>query len=820
MVSCCVRVQRRPAMNNRKFPAPYLLAILVLTVLASGQNFFYDQSEEYRQETGESEYCEPEEQQKQNIAEQQFDAIMSNQARSSRHREAARDYETGSGTAAASAAQIEMPLQEYKQLRDRLGTMQDEAARGHAPAVVLGSSSYSGKAVHGALELNLQLHATLGQPDKWKTVPIVGDNVVLVKAAVHGKPIPVSRGNGYHVWVTQQAGEVTADARILVPSSGLRGSIEYDFMVARTPLTSFTCRFPVEGLEPQLTAAVQSESRKIQSGTEFTATLRPTARIHLVGFRDMGEKDQRPAKVYAETMNLLSVNEDALELFAVIRYTILYSGTNRFNVLLPENMTVVSADGHGAFRFELEKNDSGMLLKGETAFPIRNSYEISLRLKRELNKQGEKFVAPLPRCREVERESGWLGVEVPGKLRLDEGKTAYAQPIDMRQLPAEILHSSVAPILRAYRYHSEPARIILDVVRLPEMEPAHGSIDKIIADTKITANGDAVTDVRITLRNRLRHTLALKLPKSSEAISALLDGQPLNLNEDQEGQILLPLKRSEGGEQLRPFTVSVVIRMTMRRMGFLGFPMLMLPTMDLPVSSLQWNIYVPGINTYSRIYGDIQPQAYIGAVEWQRPPQMFQQYGIAQYDAAEAPVVGDYSGSGAGAMPVQFKVPKSGVKLTYARYWIESRQDLEVRFGFVRTWLLIPIRLVLVLFIGAGLFLFCMRGRIYTTKPVRWVGMGIGALAAGFSLWLVGWGLAISGICLGIAAIGTYQKWHLPVVAWGRQLIRQYSKRERIKLKISVKGLLLSAVYLVVVMILAWQIMAMVWLLATKALPG
>ena len=171
-------------------------------------------------------------------------------------------------------------------------------------------------------------------------------------------------------------------------------------------------------------------------------------------------------------------------------------------------------------------------------------------------------------------------------------------------------------------------------------------------------------------------------------------------------------------------------------------------------------------------------------------------------------------------MPVQFKVPKSGVKLTYARYWIEGGQNLEVRFGFIRTWLLIPIRLVLVLLLGAGLFLFCLHDRMYLKKTVRWLGAGIGVLAALFSLWLGGWGLAISGICLGIAAIGTYQKWHLPAVAWGRQLITRYSKRERKKLKITIKGLLLSAVYFVVVIILTWQIMEMVWLLTTKALPG
>ncbi len=86
-----------------------------------------------------------------------------------------------------------------------------------------------------------------------------------------------------------------------------RQSIEYEFHCVRTPVTGFSCRFPVSGLQPRLAAAVQSKSTNIKGGSLFTAGLRPTTLIHLAGFKDMGEEDGRAAKVYAESINLLMV---------------------------------------------------------------------------------------------------------------------------------------------------------------------------------------------------------------------------------------------------------------------------------------------------------------------------------------------------------------------------------------------------------------------------------------------------------------------------------------------------------------------------------
>jgi hypothetical protein len=679
---------------------------------------------------------------------------------------------------------VKINLDDYNLLRKRVREIAARNSAPKGPAVILGASDYSGKTVHGSLSLRLKLQVTLGYPGTWKTVPLAGDDAILVSASVMGQPIPVFRRNKYHIWITDRAGEIEIEANILVPARGPRGSIEYDFRTVRTPSTTFACEFPLEGLEPQLSAALRAESKKMPGGTAFSATLRTTSRIHLIGFKDMGESDGQPAKVYAETRSLLSIDKDAMEMFSVFYYTILYSGTQKFNILIPRDSKVVSVDARGAFRYNLEPADSGVLLSGETEFPIRNNFEISLRLRRELKKNGEVFAAPLPRCRGVERESGWLGVEVPGKLQLEEKDVTSALPIDMRQLPDELLRSAVSPVLRAYQYHSPAARVNLFASSLPEIEPASGSIDNIQAITQITDKGDILTDMRLTLRNRLRHNITMKLPRGADAVSAMIDEQPLNISRDEKGQILVPLKRSEGDDRLRPFTVSLTLKKNIRKLAWLGLPSLELPSVDMPVSSMTWHVFVPGFHTYSKLRGDIDPQRYAGQAEWQQPPDEPDLNAAPAHQASYENAAFNPSPISAGGMPVQVKIPLSGKELVYMRYWIEQDKPVKVFFAFVRSSLLIPVRFFLVLLTGAALFLL-LNGRRSRTS----LGMAAAALLvmlpAGY--WLGRAILPSIGLLAGIAAVGLYRRWHIAVAGWVKKIPADFRDRRNKEKKLPIK---------------------------------
>lgn len=680
-------------------------------------------------------------------------------------------------------AKVVVPLRAYGAMRDELKRAREQSGRSTGPAVVLGASEYRGEAHAHGLSLTMTLDVTLAGQGRWKTVPLVGDDVVLVSARRGGEALAISREDGYHVWVTDQTGEVRVELELLVPARGPRGSIEFDFLATRTPVTRFECRFPRAGLEPRIDAAVRSEVRTEGGSTVMVATLRPTTRVHLVGFRDLGETDGAKAKLYAESLSLLSIDEGALELFSVIRYTILYGATKDFQVLLPPGMTVLAADGEGAFRWSVDKTDRGNVLRGETAYPIRNAYEISLRLRRELAKTGaeESFDAPLPLSIGVEREHGWLGVEVPGKLKLEEEQRTEVLPIDLRQLPPEMIGSAVSPILKAYRYHSAAAKVRLGIARLPEKDPASASIDRLRAFTVVSAEGKILTDLKITLRNRLRPTLVLTVPLGTEVRSTLLDGQPVKPSKNERGQLMLPLRRSRGDERLEPFTLQVVLESRDDALGIAGGRGLSLPAVDLPVSSLAWSVYLPARNTYSALSGELGAQTLAGVGSWHqaayRPPAP----GGA---AAPAAVVRDEAESAeSGAMPVRINLPESGIRLEHTRYWIDADQPVRVSYRYLRSWLLAPLGLFFAL-----LFAFAAGSALQARLRggPRAMVLGLGAASVVLALVLVKVAsagvlvlaaLAAFGVVL--ARTGRLSAGAARVSAWWRGLPEGWRTRER-----------------------------------------
>jgi hypothetical protein len=687
------------------------------------------------------------------------------------------------------AASVRLPVATFQRLweqaRRAAGVPAAGPSRASAPAVIYGSASYSGQATPQALLLTLQLRVTLDRPGRWKIVPLVGAGTVLRRARADGQPISVSRRSGYHAWITRRTGSVRLELDLVVPRRGPRGAIEYNFEVVRTPITRFSCAFPRAGLEPRLDAAITTAVKTEGARTLLQATLRPTTRIHIVGFKDLGDGPARRARVYAESMSLLSLQGRSQELFSVIRYTILYAGVRSFSVLLPGDVSVVSADGKGAFSYELERRADGTLLRGETAFPIRDSFEISLRLRRaQSHKRGRQiFDVPLPRCLGVERDAGWLAVEVPGKLRLREQRRERVVAVDVRQLPSELVRSAVSPILGAYRFHGTRRRLALATTRLPEQVAASSSIDRARAFSVVSGEGSVLTELRYTLRNRMRRSLALRMPAGARVRSVLLDGRPVKPSRDSAGRLVLPLSRSAGSAaRLRGITAQVVFESQLGALSWVGQPELELPRVDLPISTLVWSVYLPARNLYSglRSGGRDGEAQYHGQVSWRRPSDPGPAAGAGGAGAAGLTAAADgLASSGAGAMPVRIQLPKVGQRLDLTRYWIDQNQQVSARVGYFHRALVYPA----VFLLGALLALALMLSLTWRGLPWR----AAGAVVVAATLWplqaLAGVSAIMVAALLGVGLAALHRaRWRRGLerlIDWGRSLPRRFRDRER-----------------------------------------
>jgi hypothetical protein len=558
------------------------------------------------------------------------------------------------GVALAQDAQVRVPLEVYEErVRD------NAPAAAVAPSFAYGEARYTGAAdASSALSLTVALRVELSG-DGVKEVPLLGPGVVVRGARVGGAAVPVVPGPNGPVWRTDRTGDVLVEVDGVVAPSGARGSLEYDFGVVPTPITSLDLTFPRPDLRPRVEHALSAEVTSTGTSTRLVAKLARTDRVTLVGLRELGSAESSDARLYAETTHLLAVDEHELELFTVVRYDILYASANRFEVFVPEGLRVVSADGEGPFTYQIVPQPDGSLVVGETATPMRTRYELSLELARELPDGATRFV--LPSARGVERESGWVGVEAPGRVRLEpiSATTALAE-VPVVELPDELRQASVSPLLEGFRLSGPAASLELRAHPLPEVEARAERIDRVEARTVVSSNGRARTELVLTLRNRLRPGLSVGLPAGATLVRALRDGQVVTPSKADSGDVVVPLRRSAPD---LPLTVQLVVDQDLGPVGGAGLATLALPTLDWPSAQVSWDVQWPDTGHWFAPWAAVPDQALAGWGHWladadlQRPSDP-----PAQVTLGEAP------------------------DASYHRYWVGAGEAITLRAAHV-PWL-------------------------------------------------------------------------------------------------------------------------------------
>ena len=582
----------------------------------------------------------------------------------------------------AQSPEVRVPLDVFTAREAELAALRQERDRHHraAPPTV-GETIYSGRSDGRNLRFTLRLVAQIGADRLHSQIPVLGRDAVIVSARSNGAPVALVADGPNWVLPTKAHGRVELVVEFLVPPRGPRGSIEYRFGIVESPVTEVTIDFDTPELLPQIAGAVTREVTAKNGGTSLSAVLRPSSEIHVVGLHDVASTDGRPAKVYGRTHSLVSLSDESIELFAVLDFTILYAPRKQFHVTIPAGYEVVSADGQGAFHYTIGTQDHQPVLVGETAFGMRDHYEISIRLKRTLGADEAKVELPVLRLHDVERDTGYVALEIPGKLSIEGVEGDGLVPLDVRELPETIVASAVSPVVRAFRYADRRGPVSIDIARYPERALATGGVDELRATSVVTSDGRVMTDARFELRNVLEQYLAVALHEGAQVESAAIDGRPVKPSRDEDGRVLLPLVRStRSGGQLVPFEVQLVYRFDVPELGLVGRRGLSLPRLDVPVSSLEWNVYVPGGYETTSLAGPVNPQRFVQHAQWHEA-------GLATASAAFGP---DYDAprpatdAGGGAMAVQVRLPKRGRHLVYRRYWIDPGQSTTVRFGFVR----------------------------------------------------------------------------------------------------------------------------------------
>ena len=157
------------------------------------------------------------------------------------------------------------------------------------------------------------------------------------------------------------------------------------------------------------------------------------------------------------------------------------------------------------------------------------------------------------------------------------------------------------PPQAAFRYHRQPNEapsLVLSWVRFPDSSVLAAVAESAEITTMVTTEGRSLTEIKLSVKNQAQPFLKLTLPAGATILTADVAGEKVKPVQGSDGN-RVPLLRP-GFRPAGAYTVSFVFLHSGTAFAKKGSSEIALPSMDLPINMLQWEVFLPETGTGSK----------------------------------------------------------------------------------------------------------------------------------------------------------------------------------------------------------------------------
>ena len=450
----------------------------------------------------------------------------------------------------------------------------------------------------------------------WTRIPLIRTNVGLIDAVVNRGASFVTMQDGKYNLMIDKPGRYTLNIEFLIKASRERenGPGNFSFEVIPAPISQFEFTMPEQDVEIFVEPSIKTELRIEAKKTIAWAVMPNTNAISVRWTKALPKETITPVKlepkIYGDTTTYAAIGEGVIRCQTTLTYSILQSEVPTFRIALPEDVSVLGVSGSDLRDWKVSQEKGLQYVDVYLNFGVKGTYALSLSYERKIAEGSAVVEIPVVRAMGVEREKGSFGIAAATNVELAVNKADHATLIDVKELPSTIWSSTTNPILLAFKYLSHPVTIAIEVTKHEELPVLVAAIDSAEYVTLQTEEGKNLSKAVYQVRNNVKQFLHLELPKDSTLWSVFVAGKPVKPAKDKNSSILIPLEKSRlSGENLAQFPVEIVYLDKTSKMGFVGRLRLSLPQTDIPVSVVQWQVYLPVEYAYVHFGGDVK-QSY------------------------------------------------------------------------------------------------------------------------------------------------------------------------------------------------------------------
>ena len=291
--------------------------------------------------------------------------------------------------------------------------------------------------------------------------------------------------------------------------------------------------------------------------------------------------ERMPQSVQADVFHLFSIGEGIAYGSSLVNYQISGAPVSTLRVGLSEEYFNVEFTGKDVRNWQ--KTEGGYVVQLHS--PISGPYTLLATYERPFKAQGDTLSFTGARSLDAQSEQGHTLIISAYQFQvkpdaLSPGLTA----LETGEVPPDYRLFFAAPILAAYRYGSRPFDLKLSLSPLAQGDSISQIVDRATLATRVSKEGQALTDARYFIKNRGNPHFRLTLPLGTQLWSVSVNDAPVVPVTDANSNLIPLPQRADPNEVL---VLDLKLAAPSKTPGRVSVSA---PILDAPVTLAEWKL--------------------------------------------------------------------------------------------------------------------------------------------------------------------------------------------------------------------------------------
>jgi hypothetical protein len=426
--------------------------------------------------------------------------------------------------------------------------------------------------------------------------------MTILDAHQNGKGLPLEQENGTHVAVLPGPGEFSVNLETGLPLRIEAGRASFTLPVPAAGSVQLALEIPGDHTFANVSPGLITSRRSENGHTAIEATLVPgqPATVWWTTRETVAPTAPREVRFLADEKTLISVSEAEMRVAVLADLTVVQGEPPQFEVQLPGGFEITGVTGA---TLDSTENSPGTLILKVNA-PSQRNHEFLISMEKAIS--GAKADAPFVSFKGAQRETGEVLVEGAGTMEITATEGGGLKRMDVKEANPYLRSLAHFPPQTAFRYHKQPNEtptLALEWVRFPDGSVLAAVAESAEVTTLVTSEGKSLTEIKLVVKNQAQPFLKVALPAGATILSADVAGERVKPVQGPDGS-RVPLLRP-GFRPTDSYTVSFVFLHSGAPFAKRGGAELSLPNMDIPISLLNWEVFLPERYKVKDFGGDV-----------------------------------------------------------------------------------------------------------------------------------------------------------------------------------------------------------------------